>query len=103
MSLLRTKSVELTEFAIRMADELLSPLGVEVVSPRDPAHRDGHVTLRRKGFRAITAALWEQGVIPDYRDPDGIRIGLAPLSTSFTEVVVGMTALREAIVADDGS
>ena len=63
----------------------------------DPDHRGGHVTLRRNGFRAVTATLWEEGVIPDYRDPDGIRIGVSPLSTSFGEVVQGMQALCDAI------
>jgi kynureninase len=93
---IRAKSVELTELVIRMADTLLGPLGVEVASPRDAAQRGGHVTLRRNGFRAVTAVLWEEGIIPDYRDPDGIRIGVSPLSTSFAEVVEGMYALRDA-------
>jgi kynureninase len=98
---IRDKSVALTELVVEMADELLAPLGVEVWSPRDPAARGGHVTLRRKGFREVTATLWEQGVIPDYRDPDGLRIGVSPLSTSFAEVAVGMVALRDAILAHD--
>ncbi|MDU0312503.1 aminotransferase class V-fold PLP-dependent enzyme [Phycicoccus sp. M110.8] len=97
MAAIRAKSVELTEFALRIADAELAPLGVEVTSPRDPALRGGHVTLRRRGFRAVTATLWEEGVIPDYRDPDGIRIGLSPLSTSFAEVVDGMSALRDTV------
>ena len=82
---------------IRIADEQLAPLGVEVASPRDASVRGGHVTLRRHDFRAVTATLWAEGVIPDYRDPDGIRIGLSPLSTSFAEVVEGMDALRDAV------
>jgi kynureninase len=94
---IRAKSVELTELVIRMADALLGPLGVEVASPREAARRGGHVTLRRNGFRAVTAVLWEEGIIPDYRDPDGIRIGVSPLSTSFAEVVEGMYALRDAV------
>jgi len=98
---IRAKSVELTELVIRITDAWLAPLGVEVASPRDPAQRGGHVTLRRNGFRAVTAVLWEEGIIPDYRDPDGIRIGVSPLSTSFTEVVEGMRALRDAIQALD--
>ena len=97
----RAKSVALTELVVRMADELLAPLGVEVWSPRDPAQRGGHVTLRRNGFRDVTAELWGRGVIPDYRDPDGIRIGVSPLSTSFGEVAVGMVALRDAMVSLD--
>ena len=100
---IRDKSVALTELVVEMADELLTPLGVEVWSPRDPAKRGGHVTLRRNGFREVTAALWEQGVIPDYRDPDGLRIGVSPLSTSFAEVAVGMVALRDAILVHDAA
>jgi kynureninase len=54
--------------------------------------------LRRKGFRGVLDALWARGVIPDYREPDGIRIGLAPLSTSFVEVETGLSVLREVMV-----
>ena len=48
-------------------------------------------------MREVTARLWQRDVIPDYRDPGGLRIGLAPLSTSFEEVHRGMTAVREAL------
>ena len=91
----RAKSVALTEYAVRLADELLSTLGVEVASPRDPALRGGHVTLRHPAMQQVTVRLWERDVIPDYRDPGGLRIGLSPLSTSFAEVEAGMTAVRE--------
>jgi kynureninase len=90
----RAKSEALTAFALGIVDADLVPLGVEVVSPRDPARRGGHLTLRRPGFRSVLDALWERGVIPDYREPDGIRIGLAPLSTSFAEVERGLTELQ---------
>ncbi|BCJ42013.1 kynureninase [Actinoplanes ianthinogenes] len=91
----RAKSLLLTGYVLDLADEWLTPLGVEVVSPRDPARRGGHVTLRRAGFEQLLAPLWENGVIPDYRRPDGLRIGPAPLSTSFTEVYQGLAVLRD--------
>ncbi len=91
----REKSIALTSYAVKLADELLSPLGVEVASPRDPALRGGHVTLHHPAMRGVTERLWERDVIPDYRDPGGLRIGLSPLSTSFAEVESGMTAVRE--------
>jgi kynureninase len=91
----REKSLQLTGFALALADAWLEPAGVRVASPRDPALRGGHVTLCRDDFRAVTAALWERGVIPDFRNPDGIRIGLAPLSTSFAELYDGMAVLRD--------
>ncbi|WP_345801211.1 aminotransferase class V-fold PLP-dependent enzyme [Microbacterium sp. AZCO] len=94
---IRRKSVALTEFAIRVADELLAPLGVELASPRDPRLRGGHVTLSHPAMREVTARLWERDVIPDYRDPGGLRIGLSPLSTSFAETLAGLRAVEAAI------
>ncbi|MCH6168483.1 kynureninase [Pseudonocardia alaniniphila] len=93
----RAKSVALTEFALELVDAWLVPYGVEVASPRDPARRGGHVTIRRPGFRELLPHLWERGVIPDFREPDGIRLGLAPLSTSFTEVHAGVSILRDVL------
>jgi kynureninase len=95
MEAVRAKSVLLTEYAVTLADAWLAPLGVEVVSPRDPAQRGGHVTLRRPGFADLLGPLWDSGVIPDYRRPDGLRIGPAPLSTSFGEVHRGLSVLRD--------
>ena len=89
----RAKSVAVTEFAVRVADGILLPLGVTVDSPRDPALRGGHVTLSHPAMREVTARLWRQDVIPDYRDPGGLRIGLAPLSTSFAETLAGLDAV----------
>jgi kynureninase len=91
----RDKSLLLTGYALDLADQWLGPYGVEVVSPRDPGRRGGHVTLRRPGFEALLAPLWAAGVIPDYRRPDGLRIGPAPLSTSFGEVHRGLATLRD--------
>jgi kynureninase len=94
---IRAKSIALTEFAIQFSDELLSPLGVQLASPRDPARRGSHVTLEHPEFGMAMARLWELGVIPDSRPPNGLRIGLSPLSTSFSEVHRGLTAVAEVL------
>ncbi len=91
----RAKSTLLTGYALDLADEWLAPYGVEVAGPRDPTRRGGHVTLSRPGFEALLDPLWDAGVIPDYRRPDGLRIGPAPLSTSFGEVHRGLSVLRD--------
>ena len=88
---IRAKSVALTSYAVELADATLPE--VSVASPRDPARRGGHVTLHHDRMREVTARLWERDVIPDYRDPGGLRIGLSPLSTSFDEVERGMAAV----------
>jgi kynureninase len=94
---IRAKSVALTSYAVELADATLPE--VSVASPRDPARRGGHVTLHHDRMREVTARLWERDVIPDYRDPGGLRIGLSPLSTSFEEVERGMAAVGEALIA----
>jgi kynureninase len=91
----RAKSLQLTAFAERVSYEWLAPLGVRVASPREPERRGGHVTLEHPDFRAVTARLWERGVLPDFRAPSGLRLGLSPLSTGFDEVVTGLAAIRE--------
>jgi kynureninase len=94
---IRAKSVALTSFAITVADAWLAPLGVTLASPVDAGERGGHVTLQHPAMREVTARLWQQDVIPDYRDPGGLRIGLSPLSTSFEEMHRGLTAVRDTL------
>lgn len=90
----RAKSERLTGFAVERFDEELAPLGVRLASPRDPSRRGSHVTLDHPAFPSMLAALHARGVIPDFRRPDGLRIGLSPLSTSFAEIEVGLAAIR---------
>lgn len=89
----RAKSVALTAFAIATASEELPD--ARLASPRDPERRGGHVTLDHDGFAAIMPALWERGVIPDFRRPSGIRLGMSPLSTSFAEVDLAIRTIRD--------
>lgn len=99
---IREKSLALTEYAIGLSDAWLAPLGVTVASPRDGQWRGGHVTLSHPAMREVNQRLWADDVIPDYRDPHGLRIGLAPLSTSFEEVWLGMAAVRDALRTELG-
>lgn len=97
MPAVRRKSEALTAYAVEVADELLVPLGARLASPRDPAVRGSHITLDHADFRRATGELWRRGVIPDFRPPDGLRVGLSPLSTSFAEVLAGLAAVREVL------
>ncbi|WP_417215467.1 kynureninase [Arthrobacter sp.] len=93
MDAVRAKSIALTEHAIRLVDERLVPLGARLASPRDPARRGSHVTVDHDRFAEVTQRLWDLGVIPDFRPPNGLRIGLSPLSTSFAELEAGIDAI----------
>jgi kynureninase len=95
MTAVREKSVGLTAYAVARAAELLPEVGL--ASPADPERRGGHVTLTHPLMREVTAALWQRDVVPDYRDPHGLRLGLSPLSTSYDEVERGLQAVREVL------
>jgi kynureninase len=87
----REKSVALTSYAI----DLVSELDVRLSTPRDPSRRGSHVTIEHPAFAGMMPQLWGRGVIPDFRRPSGIRLGLSPLSTSFEEVEVGVAVIEE--------
>ena len=95
MPAVREKSVRLTEFAVDVADKVLAPLGVAVASPRDAGRRGGHVTLEHDAMRTVVEELWRRGVIPDFRPARGLRVGLSPLSTSFTELAVALAHVQQ--------
>lgn len=93
------KAVGLGRYVIDSVDEVLGSHGVRVVSPLDDAQRGGHVTLAHPRFREVYRQLWAQDVVPDFREPDGIRLGLSPLSTSYAEVAEALLRI-EALLSD---
>jgi kynureninase len=92
---IRAKGIALTEYAIALHDAWLAPLGCSIGSPRDSARRGAHISIRHPDAKRLTRSLIERGVIPDFRAPDSIRIGLSPLTTSFEDVHRGLAALRD--------
>ncbi len=98
MDALRAKSVLMTDYASFLTDSLLAPLGFSLGSPRDPAKRGSHVSIRHKeGYRINRALIEEMNVIPDFRDPDNIRLGFAPLYVSFTDIWEGFDRIRKVV------
>ena len=92
---IRAKSVVLTELIVALHDAWLAPLGFELGSPRDPQRRGSHVSLRHPEAWPICRALIERAnVVPDFRGPDAIRLGVAPMYTTFTEVHDALDRLR---------
>jgi kynureninase len=97
---LRQKSMRQTGYLIELADALLAPLGFTLGSPRDPQRRGSHVSLRHaEGYRINRALIEEMHVIPDFREPDNIRLGLAPLYTTFADVWHGIDRMRQVVEA----
>jgi kynureninase len=98
MDSLRAKSILMTDYASYLTDELLAPLGFTLGSPRDSAKRGSHISIRHEeGYRINRAMIEEMKVIPDFRAPDNIRLGFAPLYISFTDIWEGFDRIRRLV------
>jgi kynureninase len=97
---IREKSIALTEYLIALYDLHLATLGFTLGSPRDASIRGSHVSIRHPmGYQINQALIAEQKVIPDFREPDNLRLGLSPLTTSFVEVWDGVDRIRATVAA----
>jgi kynureninase len=95
---IRQKSIVLTSYLVYLVDTVLAPLGFALGSPRDPARRGSHVSIRHaEGYRINRALIEEMEVLPDFREPDNIRLGLAPLYTSFADVWEAVDRIRRLV------
>lgn len=95
---LRAKSVQQTEYLIGLWQELLAPLGFELNSPPKPDRRGSHVSLgHAEGWRIDQALIAEMNVLPDFRQPDNLRLGIAPLYTRFVDVWTAVSRLQAVV------
>jgi len=95
---MREKSSRLTAYMIDLYDALLAPISYTLGTPREPDQRGAHVSVRHtEGYRINRALIEELDVLPDFREPDNIRLGLAPLTTSFADVWHTVERLRRVV------
>jgi len=95
MDAIREKSILMTDYASYLTETWLAPLGFSLGSPADSAIRGSHISIRHAdGYRINCALIEEMNVIPDFRAPDNIRLGFAPLYTSFTEIREGFDRIK---------
>lgn len=94
----REKSIRLTEYFIQLFDDILQPLGYFLGTPRQASRRGSHVSLRHpEGYRINRVMIDELSLVPDFRTPDNIRFGLAPIYTTFTEVWEAVDRTRKVV------
>ena len=87
-----------TDLILALYDAWLAPLGFTLLTPRDPNKRGGHITVGHPDAKKIAAAMRSMTItIPDYRTPDSIRLAIAPLPTSYTEVFDGLERMRDLV------
>lgn len=83
---LRAKSLIITDFFMKLIEQELEPYNFTIINPREDDRRGGHVCLHHDEAASICKALKAYQVIPDYREPNLIRLAPIAFYTSFEEV-----------------
>lgn len=95
MHAIRTKSLHITSYLMYLIDEKLTKYGYAVGNLREDYLRGGHVCLVHDEAYRISLALKDKGVIPDFREPNVIRLAPTALYTSYEEVLTVVDILEE--------
>ncbi|HLE83302.1 MAG TPA: kynureninase [Thermoanaerobaculia bacterium] len=93
----RAKSLALGDRFLALVDQECADLGLEVACPRDGSRRGSQVALRHREGYAIVQALAARGVVGDFRAPDVLRFGLAPLYLRYADLWDAARHLREVL------
>lgn len=100
---IRQKSVLQTDYLLFLYENILKPIGFSIGSPRNAKNRGSHISLQHPEAYRICKALINPKdssikVIPDFRKPDNIRIGITPLYTSFTDIFLAIERIRKIVL-----
>jgi kynureninase len=93
----RQKSLALTDLFIALVEENCGRFGVTLAAPREHAQRGSQVSFRHPHGYAVVQALIERGVIGDFREPDFMRFGFAPLYLRYADVFEAASILHEVL------
>jgi kynureninase len=91
----RAKSLALTDLFIALVEERCGRFGVTLAAPRLHAQRGSQVSFRHPNGYAVMQALIERGVIGDFREPDYMRFGFAPLYLRYADVDAAVSILHD--------
>ncbi len=86
MDRIREKSLRLTAYLMFLAEKRLTKHGYVIGNPRDDRRRGGHVSLEHPEAYRISLSLRDLGVIPDYREPNVVRLAPVALYNTYEEV-----------------
>lgn len=102
MKSLREKSIAQSSFLIELVQNLLEPLGFSIASPLDADARGSHISIQQQEGYRINRAMIEPAdgspsIIPDFRPPNNIRLGIAPLYNTFEELFLTVVRLKKIV------
>ena len=106
MDRLRAKSIRQSQFLCDMIHEHLVPLGFQIGSPKDYNSRGSHISIQHPESFRISKALIEpisgqKIIIPDFRPPNNIRIGITPLYLSFKDLVESVFRIKSIVITKE--
>lgn len=91
----RAKTVAMSELMIRLIEQEIHDPELRLASPRDPQQRGGHLAFQHPQGYSVMQALIDRGVIGDFRNPDIMRFGFAPLYMKFADVAKAVSELAD--------
>jgi kynureninase len=97
---IRAKSLRLTAYLMNLIEDSLSESGFKISNPKDDHTRGGHVCLQHDEAARICKALKKNGVIPDFRAPNVIRLAPVALYTSYQDVWKTVQILKTIMVEE---
>ncbi len=98
---IRSRSLELTDLLRSEVDQQIGPGLAEIVTPGEPNRRGGHISVRVTNARAVSFALRRNGVVPDFRPPDLIRLAPSPLYNSGDDCIRAVEILARLLANPD--
>ncbi len=101
MNAIRAKSLALTDAFMALVEQRLANFGLEIITPREHARRGSQVSLRHPEGYAIMQALIARGVIGDFRAPDILRFGFAPLYLRYVDAWDAVDALADVLATGE--
>ena len=89
-------------FLMNMIEIFLVPMGFSVASPKNAEHRGSHISVQHENAYAINRAMIEplgrtKSIIPDFRPPNNIRLGIAPLYISYLDLYESVMRMMEIV------
>jgi kynureninase len=95
---IRAKSLRLTDYMMWKIDRELAAFDFKVVTPREHRRRGGHVSVQHNDAARIVKAMKIAGVIPDYREPNIVRLAPIALYTSYEDIEEAIGRIRRIMV-----
>lgn len=100
---LRKKSIQQGVFLMEMIAHFLIPLGFTIASPTNAEQRGSHISIQHPKAYAINRAMIDppsntKAIIPDFRPPNNIRLGIAPLYNSYFDLFESIQRIMQIVV-----